>query len=158
MTRSTKLRIGVDVGGYVILLLILWYNIADSRHSTNTDGVILDLAKASGADRGIVAWKKSSTTKDPNDGINNVIQAMFEQSNIDPRQIASVTLGTTHFINAVVERDRERLAKVGVVRLCGPFSKDIPRRRFAGEERVSSSSGGVQRDLRRPDQLLVSRC
>jgi N-methylhydantoinase A/oxoprolinase/acetone carboxylase beta subunit len=51
---------------------------------------------------------------------------MFEQSNVDPRQIASVTIGTTHFINSVVERDRTRLAKVGVIRLCGPFSKDIP--------------------------------
>lgn len=51
---------------------------------------------------------------------------MFEQSSIDPRQIASVTIGTTHFINSVVERDRTRLAKVGVIRLCGPFSKDIP--------------------------------
>jgi N-methylhydantoinase A/oxoprolinase/acetone carboxylase beta subunit len=37
-----------------------------------------------------------------------------------------VTVGTTHFINSVVERDRTRLAKIGVVRLCGPFSKDIP--------------------------------
>ena len=51
---------------------------------------------------------------------------MFEQSKVDPRQIASVTIGTTHFINSVVERDRTRLAKVGVIRLCGPFSKDIP--------------------------------
>lgn len=101
-------------------------NTADNCLSTNTDGVILDLDKVSEADRGIVAWKKSSTTNDPNDGINHVIKAMFEQFNIDPRQIASVTLGTTHFINAVVERDRKRLAKVAVIRLCGPFSKDIP--------------------------------
>lgn len=51
---------------------------------------------------------------------------MFEQSSIDPQDVASVTLGTTHFINAVVEMDQSRLAKVGVIRLCGPFSKDIP--------------------------------
>ena len=37
-----------------------------------------------------------------------------------------MTIGTTHFINSVVERDSTRLAKVGVIRLCGPFSKDIP--------------------------------
>lgn len=51
---------------------------------------------------------------------------MFEQSNINPKDVASVTIGTTHFINAVVEMDQSRLAKVGVIRLCGPFSKDIP--------------------------------
>ncbi|KAJ4254498.1 hypothetical protein NW762_010097 [Fusarium torreyae] len=51
---------------------------------------------------------------------------MFEQSKINPRDVASVTIGTTHFINAVVEMDQSRLAKVAVIRLCGPFSKDIP--------------------------------
>lgn len=51
---------------------------------------------------------------------------MFEQSSIDPGHVASVTIGTTHFINAVVEMDQSRLAPVAVIRLCGPFSKDIP--------------------------------
>ena len=105
---------------------LCWQDIANTPLRTNTDGVILDLTRASDADKGIVAWKKTSTTKNPNDGINNVIKRMFEQANVDPRQIASVTIGTTHFINSVVERDRTRLAKVGVIRLCGPFSKDIP--------------------------------
>jgi N-methylhydantoinase A/oxoprolinase/acetone carboxylase beta subunit len=88
--------------------------------------VILDLARSSDTNKGIIAWHKTSTTKNPNDGINSVIKTMFEQSNVDPRQIASVTIGTTHFINSVVERDRSRLARVGVIRLCGPFSRDIP--------------------------------
>ncbi|KAF5007701.1 hypothetical protein FDECE_5949 [Fusarium decemcellulare] len=105
---APSLRIGVDVGG------------------TNTDGVILDPTRSSDADRGIVAWKKSSTTKNPSDGINTVIREMFEQSKIEPQTVASVTIGTTHFINAVVEMDQSRLAKVAVIRLCGPFSKDIP--------------------------------
>ncbi|KAG9254169.1 uncharacterized protein F5Z01DRAFT_736979 [Emericellopsis atlantica] len=108
-TASSALRIGVDVGG------------------TNTDGVILDLAQASTPSRGILAHHKSSTTKNPSDGINNVIETMFSQSSaIHPTDVASVTIGTTHFINAVVEMDQSRLAKVGVIRLCGPFSKDIP--------------------------------
>lgn len=93
---------------------------------TNTDGVVLDLTRSAEPDRGIIAWKKSSTTKNPSDGINNVIKDMFEQSSIIPQDIASVTIGTTHFINAVVEMDQSRLAKVAVIRLCGPFSKDIP--------------------------------
>jgi N-methylhydantoinase A/oxoprolinase/acetone carboxylase beta subunit len=50
---------------------------------------------------------------------------MFLKSSIDPGDVASVTIGTTHFINAVVEMDRARLAKVAVIRLCGPFSKGV---------------------------------
>lgn len=95
-------------------------------NSTNTDGVILDPIRSSEKGRGIVAWKKSSTTKNPSDGINNVISEMFQESAIDPADVASVTIGTTHFINAVVEMDKSRLARVAVLRLCGPFSKEIP--------------------------------
>lgn len=51
---------------------------------------------------------------------------MFKKSKIEPKDVASVTIGTTHFINAVVEQDRARLAKVAVIRLCGPFSKGVP--------------------------------
>jgi N-methylhydantoinase A/oxoprolinase/acetone carboxylase beta subunit len=96
------------------------------HNSTNTDGVILDPSRSSESDRGIVAWKKTSTTRNPSDGINNVISDMFHKSNIRPQDVASVTIGTTHFINAVVEMDQSRLARVAVLRLCGPFSKEIP--------------------------------
>ncbi|CZR52674.1 related to D-amino acid hydantoin hydrolase (hydantoinase) [Phialocephala subalpina] len=106
MTRS--LRIGVDVGG------------------TNTDGVILDPSRSSEPGRGIIAWHKASTTGNPSDGINNAITAMFASSKINPEEVASVTIGTTHFINAVVEQDSARLAKVAIIRLCGPFSKGVP--------------------------------
>jgi N-methylhydantoinase A/oxoprolinase/acetone carboxylase beta subunit len=51
---------------------------------------------------------------------------MFAQSSVNPQDVASVTIGTTHFINAVVEMDQSRLGKVAVLRICGPFSKDIP--------------------------------
>ncbi|KAF4905052.1 putative D-/L-hydantoinase subunit A [Colletotrichum viniferum] len=104
------LRIGVDVGG------------------TNTDGVILDPASSSAPSRGILASQKTSTTPNPSDGINAVITQMFAQSAppLDPSRVASVTIGTTHFINAVVEMDAARLARVAVIRLCGPFSADIP--------------------------------
>ncbi|KAF9877488.1 hydantoinase/oxoprolinase [Colletotrichum karsti] len=102
------LRIGVDVGG------------------TNTDGVILDPTKSSAPDRGIIASQKTSTTANPSDGINSVITQMFQQSSVDSSSVASVTIGTTHFINAVVEMDASRLARVAVLRLCGPFSSSIP--------------------------------
>ncbi|GJN82616.1 hypothetical protein PLIIFM63780_006158 [Purpureocillium lilacinum] len=103
-----RLRIGVDVGG------------------TNTDGVILDPEASSSPDKGILAWHKAPTTTNPSVGINNAITAMFESAKIKPEHVASVTIGTTHFVNAVVERDASRLSPVAVIRLCGPFSKHAP--------------------------------
>ncbi|KAI0872109.1 hypothetical protein GGS24DRAFT_27983 [Hypoxylon argillaceum] len=102
------LRIGVDVGG------------------TNTDGVILDPSRASEPDKGIIAWHKTPTTPNPSAGINDAIVTMFASAGVDPDQVASVTIGTTHFVNAVVERDAARLTKVAVLRLCGPFSQHAP--------------------------------
>ncbi|KAH9879130.1 hypothetical protein J1614_002566 [Plenodomus biglobosus] len=51
---------------------------------------------------------------------------MFESVSIDPTSIASVTIGTTHFVNAVVTRDSTRLSKVAVLRLSSAFSKHVP--------------------------------
>ncbi|KAF7355763.1 DUF917-domain-containing protein [Mycena sanguinolenta] len=100
-------RIGVDVGG------------------TNTDGVLLDPSATSQANKGILAWHKSPTTLDPSHGIQTVITALLHASKIEARDVASVTIGTTHFINAVLEKDSNRLAPVAVLRLCGPFSRDV---------------------------------
>ncbi|KAL5094661.1 hypothetical protein Trisim1_005396 [Trichoderma cf. simile WF8] len=105
---SRHLRIGVDVGG------------------TNTDGVILDPLQASSPGKGILAWHKAPTTTNPSIGINDAITAMFKSAAISPSEVESVTIGTTHFVNAVVERDASRLSTVAVIRLCGPFSKHAP--------------------------------
>lgn len=103
-----KLRIGVDVGG------------------TNTDGVILDPTRAAEPDKGIVAWHKAATTTNPSLGIGNAITEMLTTAKIPPSDVASVTIGTAHFVNAVVERDARRLSPVAVLRLCGPFSHHTP--------------------------------
>lgn len=109
--HSTKrLRIGVDVGG------------------TNTDGVIIDPSQSSSPNKGILAYHKAPTTTNPSDGINAAITHMFTSSDppINPADVASVTIGTTHFVNAVVERDANRLCRVAVLRLAGPFGKHAP--------------------------------
>ncbi|KAL1863139.1 hypothetical protein Daus18300_008132 [Diaporthe australafricana] len=108
-----RLRIGVDVGG------------------TNTDGVIIDPTQSSSSsspNKGILAHHKSPTTTNPSDGINAAITHMFTSSDppIAPADVASVTIGTTHFVNAVVERDARRLCRVAVIRLSGPFGKHAP--------------------------------
>jgi len=51
---------------------------------------------------------------------------MFKSASVDPSSVASVTIGTTHFVNAVVTRDRTRLSQVAVLRLSGSFSKHAP--------------------------------
>ncbi|KAK7422720.1 hypothetical protein QQX98_001508 [Neonectria punicea] len=107
-TSPRRLRIGVDVGG------------------TNTDGVIVDPFQSAAQDKGIVAWHKAPTTTNPSLGISDAITAMFKSATIRPDDVASVTIGTTHFVNAVVERDAARLSPVAVLRLCGPFSKHTP--------------------------------
>ncbi|RBR06380.1 hypothetical protein FVER53590_08186 [Fusarium verticillioides] len=102
---SRRVRIGIDVGG------------------TNTDGVLIDPLLSSGPDRGIIAWHKEPTTANPSVGIDNALTTMLGSSSIRPHEVASVTIGTTQFVNAVVERDAARLSRVAVIRLCGPFSK-----------------------------------
>lgn len=107
---SKRLRIGVDVGG------------------TNTDGVIIDPSLTSSPNKGIMAYHKSPTTTNPSEGINAAITHMFTSTSpaVDPRDVTSVTIGTTHFVNAAVERDAKRLCKVAVMRLAGPFGKHAP--------------------------------
>ncbi|KAK3300667.1 uncharacterized protein B0H64DRAFT_316024 [Chaetomium fimeti] len=118
--NQPPLRIGVDVGG------------------TNTDGVLLNpltttttTTTPTDPSRGILAWTKTPTTADPGEGIAAALRDMLTSpaaaaAGVRPADIASVTVGTTHFVNAVVERDAARLSRVAVVRLCGPFSKHVP--------------------------------
>lgn len=37
-----------------------------------------------------------------------------------------MSIGTTAFVNAVVERDARRLAKVAIIRICGPYTRQCP--------------------------------
>lgn len=102
--------VGVDVGG------------------TNTDAVLLDPSKflSSNIDS-VVSWNKSTTTRDVAHGIENTIEQLFQNaSEVDKKDIKLVTIGTTHFINAIVEQDSTKLEKVAVLRICGPYSRELP--------------------------------
>ncbi|KAF8903926.1 hypothetical protein CPB84DRAFT_1746030 [Gymnopilus junonius] len=96
---GTWYRIGVDVGG------------------TNTDGVI-----------GCCLVFKHATTSDITTGIELAVKKVLEESGVDPGsdRILSLTIGTTHFINAVVQLDSARLEKVAVIRLAAPYTTECP--------------------------------
>lgn len=111
MTIDKTVRIGVDVGG------------------TNTDAVAIDVALAAKGDpnRGVLTYKKTPTTPDATSGIETAVRAVLTAgAGIHPTRIASVTVGTTHFINSVVERDARRLRKVAVLRLSRSFLREVP--------------------------------
>jgi N-methylhydantoinase A/oxoprolinase/acetone carboxylase beta subunit len=101
-------RIGVDVGG------------------TNTDAAILHVTALETPGRGVLATCKSPTTADVTSGITAAIEIVLANSNVPKSSVLSVTIGTTHFINALIEADARRLSQVAVVRLCGPFTRQVP--------------------------------
>ncbi|KAH3669216.1 hypothetical protein OGAPHI_001337 [Ogataea philodendri] len=109
MSMAGKLLIGVDVGG------------------TNTDSVLMNPLALDSPNRGVLAWNKSATTSDVSDGIQKAIMSLMSDCpEIEKSHIASVTIGTTHFINAVIEQDEAKLEKVAVLRLSTNYSKYAP--------------------------------
>lgn len=100
-------RIGVDVGG------------------TNTDAAIIDTTVTDTPSRGVCASSKTPTTPDVTTGIHSVIEKVLAETKINREDVRSVAIGTTHFVNAVVQADARQLSRVAVVRLCGPFTRQV---------------------------------
>ncbi|MEV5006635.1 hydantoinase/oxoprolinase family protein [Streptomyces sp. NPDC093064] len=93
------LRLGIDVGG------------------TNTDAVLIDGDRVLGA-------VKASTTADVTGGIVAAIGDLRQATGFDPGAVDAVMIGTTHFINALVEG--ERLAPVAAIRFGLPATRALP--------------------------------
>ncbi|UVJ40515.1 hydantoinase/oxoprolinase family protein [Arthrobacter sp. CJ23] len=95
----SSLRIGIDVGG------------------TNTDAVLLDGGQ-------VLASTKVPTTRDVTSGITQVLTALKELNGFSPDHIRGVMIGTTHFINALIEaRD---LCPTAAIRLGLPATASLP--------------------------------
>lgn len=93
------MRIGIDVGG------------------TNTDAVLMD-------GNAVAAAVKRSTSADVTTGIVEALAALQKQRTFQPGEIDAVMIGTTHFINALVEASR--LAPTAAVRLGLPATASLP--------------------------------
>jgi N-methylhydantoinase A/oxoprolinase/acetone carboxylase beta subunit len=92
-------RIGIDVGG------------------TNTDAVLLDGPR-------VVHAVKAPTTEDVTGGIVAALSRLTRHPDIAGTQVDAIVIGTTHFINAVVQR--RHLSKVAAVRIGMPASASLP--------------------------------
>jgi N-methylhydantoinase A/oxoprolinase/acetone carboxylase beta subunit len=97
------MRIGIDVGG------------------TNTDAVLMDSGAQS--DR-VLAAVKAATTADVTSGIVAALDGLQAQHAFDPTGVHAVMIGTTHFINALVEA--RRLAPTAALRLGLPATASLP--------------------------------
>lgn len=92
-------RIGVDVGG------------------TNTDAVLIEGGRVAGA-------VKAPTTEDVTGGILDALARLSRTDAIGAEPVDAVMIGTTHFINAVVQR--RRLSRVGAIRIGLPATATLP--------------------------------
>ena len=75
---------------------------------------------------GVLAHYKSPTTTEVSKGIENAIREVLTSAAVASSEVTSVSIGTTAFVNAVLEADARRLAKVAVIRLCGPYTRQCP--------------------------------
>ena len=92
-------RIGIDVGG------------------TNTDAVLLSDGK-------VVHAVKTPTTEDVTGGILKALGELTEHPEVVRGAIDGVVIGTTHFVNAVVQR--QGLTRVAAVRIGLPAAASLP--------------------------------
>lgn len=92
-------RIGVDVGG------------------TNTDAVLLE-------DGRVVHAVKTPTTQDVTGGIVAALDLLGRHPQAARGAIDGVVIGTTHFVNAIVQR--RQLARVAAIRIGLPTGASLP--------------------------------
>jgi N-methylhydantoinase A/oxoprolinase/acetone carboxylase beta subunit len=109
-------RIGIDVGG------------------TNTDAVLIEEGKVSGA-------VKAPTSEDVTGGILEALAALGRTGIVRQRRVDGVMIGTTHFINAVVQR--RHLTKVAALRPAMPASASLPPFCDWPEDLAEIARGGV---------------
>jgi len=97
------MRIGIDVGG------------------TNTDAVLMDSGPRADS---VLATVKAATTADVTSGIVAALDGLQARHAFDPARVRAVMIGTTHFINALVEA--RRLAPTAALRLGLPATASLP--------------------------------
>lgn len=93
------MRIGIDVGG------------------TNTDAALMD-------GNTVIAVTKQETSADVTSGVTAAIEAVLGDTSVAAEDIEAVMVGTTHFVNAFIQR--RELNPVAIVRVALPMTSGIP--------------------------------
>jgi N-methylhydantoinase A/oxoprolinase/acetone carboxylase beta subunit len=109
-------RIGIDVGG------------------TNTDAVLIEEGR-------VVRAVKAPTSEDVTTGILDSLRSLGATGVLAGKRIDGVMIGTTHFINAVVQR--RHLTRVAALRLGMPASASLPPFCDWPEDLAALVRGGV---------------
>lgn len=75
----------------------------------------------------MVSSYKAATTSNVTLSVRETLKALLDKSSVDRQHVSAVAIGTTHFINAIIERDSSRVEKVAVLRLASyNFSAGTP--------------------------------
>jgi N-methylhydantoinase A/oxoprolinase/acetone carboxylase beta subunit len=109
-------RIGIDVGG------------------TNTDAVLIEEGK-------VIRAVKAPTSQDVTTGILDSLKSLGSTGLLAGKKVDGVMIGTTHFINAVVQR--RHLTKVAALRLGMPAAASLPPFCDWPEDLAALVCGGV---------------
>ncbi len=109
-------RIGIDVGG------------------TNTDAVLIE-------GRSVLGAVKTATTDDVTSGIRAALRDLGAETGPALREAAAVMIGTTHFVNAVVQR--RDLNRAAALRVCLPASATLPPMVDWPEDLAALANGGT---------------
>ncbi|WP_068471454.1 ROK family protein [Candidatus Protochlamydia phocaeensis] len=98
--KVQRFSIGIDIGG------------------TNTDAVLVNDQQT------IIASVKVTTTREISQGFKTAVASLLKQAAVHPSAVQGVFLGTTHAINAILQR--QGLYRVGVIRLAGHQPQTLP--------------------------------
>ena len=109
------IRIGVDVGG------------------TNTDAVLID-------GRRVLGFKKTATTADVTSGIRKALRELVAAHVDQVTEVVAVMIGTTHFVNAVVQR--RHLNRAAALRICLPACASLRPMVDWPEDLAALANGG----------------
>ncbi|MEC7301624.1 MAG: ROK family protein, partial [Pseudomonadota bacterium] len=110
------IRIGIDVGG------------------TNTDAVMIDNTDVLGA-------VKSPTTNDVTSGIGRALRELVAANSEHAAEVGAVMIGTTHFVNAVVQR--RHLNRAAALRICLPACASLRPMVDWPEDLAALADGGA---------------
>ena len=143
MSRVGSLVVGVDVGGTNTDAAVLFSPasgadptalrdqlqrwaaaLAGSGRAEEAEELAARLGEGAGGRGLVLGWTKRPTSGDVTAGVQDALRSVLGDV-WSPADVDAVLVGTTHFVNAIVQRSAD-LSPVAVLRLCGAASHALP--------------------------------